>query len=167
MINRAIMLDRFKLFQELEKVSDYIFDTSTEDIVALKKIWQQILEDETISLKINAKKWSLLVPLWQDFLGETFKVFKQSHPYQIFAVDGSQIYYDKHQGPACSLINIGGVYLKYGLDTSNVELYSYPELLILGKDQNLLDTEYINLYREEKELIEALKKSSEYFADFD
>lgn len=154
------MLDRFKLFQELARVQSQILTISNEHFNHLELLWKQIAADEALAGKITAKKWSLLVPAWKGEIGQVFKVVKQPHPYQVLAVDGSQIYYDKHQGPACSLINIGGIRLQYGLEQSNVELYSYPEIIVAGESEiDSIGTEYINLYREQCELSEAVKKS--------
>ncbi|MBI2344974.1 DNA double-strand break repair nuclease NurA [Candidatus Dependentiae bacterium] len=156
------MLDRFKLFQELERVSQNFFSVSKECIMQLEILFEQVKNDEHLVLMIASKKWSLLLPSWHGKLGQTFLIKEHQHPYQVLAVDGSQIYYDKHQGPACSLINIGVVYLQYGLHTSKVELSSYPEILVVDQDQQyVLDAEYINLYREQCELIEAVKSSEQ------
>lgn len=156
------MLDRFKLFQELERVSQQIFSISNEHFKELELLFDQIKDDQALASAIASKKWSLLVPAWQGNLGQIFQVKNQPHPYQVLAVDGSQIYYDKHQGPACSLINIGTVFLQYGLEQSRVDLHSYPEVMVAEKNQEQeIGTEYINLYREQCELTQAVKKSEQ------
>ncbi len=157
------MLDRFKLFQELERVREQIFAVSNEHLQDLEQIFKQICADDTIVIKLMSRKWSLLVPAWQGAIGDFSRIKEQSHPYQVLAVDGSQIYYDKHQGPACSLINIGTVFLHYGVQHSRVELCSYPEIMVVGHNKvDFIGTEYINLYREQCELTEAVKKSCQY-----
>jgi hypothetical protein len=157
------MLDRFKLFQELERVREQIFATSDEHLQDLEQIWKQICTDETVISKLKGRKWSLLIPFWQGEIGRFFPIKEQIHPYQVLAVDGSQIYYDKHQGPACSLVNIGAVFLHYGIEHSRVELYSYPEIMVVGHNQiDFIGTEYINLYREQSELTVSVKKSCQY-----
>lgn len=157
------MLDRFKLFQELERVSQQIFATSNEHLQELEQLWQRLCVDETVLCRLMGRKWSLLVPAWQGEIGHFFPIKEQLHPYQVLAVDGSQIYYDKHQGPACSLVNIGTIFLHYGIQQSKVELYSYPEIMVVGHNQiDFIGTEYINLYREQCELTEAVKKSCHY-----
>lgn len=154
------MLDHFKLFQELERVSPHFFSVSDEHIKQLKTVFEQVKDKQDLAGLITSKKWSLLVPSWNGTFGKVFPIQKQEHPYQVLAVDGSQIYYDKHQGPACSLINIGAVFLQYGLQKSSVELYSYPEIMVVNENTNHeIGAEYINLYREHCELTEAVKKS--------
>lgn len=157
------MLDRFKLFQELERVKTQIFSVTHEHLQDLEQVWARFSTDKAITFELARKKWSLLVPSWQGDIGQTTLIQKHEHPYRVLAVDGSQIYYDKHQGPACSLINVGAVFLQYGIEQSRVELYSYPEILVVGNNKiDFIGAEYINLYREQAELTEAVKKSCEY-----
>ncbi len=157
------MLDHFKLFQELERVRKQIFVTSDQDLDHARLLWKRVCDDITISQKIKTKKWSLLIPFWQEKLDQFEPISCHSHPYQVLAVDGSQIYYDKHQGPPCSLINIGSVFLQYGAQKSRVELYSSPEVIVEKHNQvDFVGAEYINFYREQSELEEAVKKSAYY-----
>src|SRR3990167_11427589 len=157
------MLDRFKFLQELEKLEQQVvvdFDAYKSD---LHNLWAAISKDDMLAARIDSKKWSLLVPSWQGKLEETYTITKQLHPYAVLAVDGSQIYYDKHQGAACSLINVGTVFLHYQEIQSFVDLKSYPEIIVFN-EVDFFDnsTEFINLYREKQELSRAFVHALEY-----
>ena len=157
------MLDRFKFLQELEKLEKEIVLDVNSYKTELRHLWSKVENDETVIDKISSKKWSILVPAWQGNLGQTYKINKQKHPYAVFAVDGSQIYYDKHQGSACSLINIGTVFLHYQELQSFVDLQSYPEIIVFNQNEiSDKSTDFINLYREKQELSIAYTYSLEY-----
>jgi hypothetical protein len=156
------MLDRFKFLQELEKLERQVvgdFNTYKSD---LYNLWMKIRDDNELLTRIASKKWSLLVPFWQGSLKQTSKIIPKPHAYAVLAVDGSQIYYDKHQGPACSLINVGTVFLHYQEFQSFVDLQSYPEIIVFN-ETDFIDkgAEFINLYREKQELTVAFKYSLE------
>jgi len=157
------MLDRFKFLQELEKIEQQVVVDFESYRTHLLNVWMQIKSDDTIASLISSKKWSLLVPFWQSKLEQIYKINAHPHPYAVLAVDGSQIYYDKHQGPACSLINIGTVFLHYQKQQSFVDLQSYPEIIVFNEtDFTDKGAEFINLYREKQELSTAFKYSVEY-----
>ena len=120
------MLDRFKFLQELEKLEQQVVVDFELYKTHLLRVWMQINRDDVVAERISSRKWSLLVPSWQSKLEETYTIRPLLHPYAVLAVDGSQIYYDKHQGPACSLINVGTVFLHYQELQSFVDLQSSP-----------------------------------------
>lgn len=159
------MLDREKLLAQLDLVSVDLFALCAQEHEVARQVWLSIHDDQSLVSKIQAKKWSMLVPWWQGSLGRSFPVNHQPHPYQVLAVDGSQIYYDKHQGPACYLINVGSVLLSYGSTRSNVQFTSQPTIIVMGDEQasdgqvSLGFAEQVNLKREEAELSEAVQQS--------
>lgn len=160
------MLDRQKLLSELSKVQEHPVFQSNEIFSSVMQCWQQAVHDVALRDKIQQKKWSLLVPEWKKSLGTIVTVVAQEHPYTVLAVDGSQIYHDKHQGPACYLLNIGSVRLNYGQQVSRVQFYSEPEIIVANEqNQTILSTEYVNLHREQKELQLLVAKVSQYIKD--
>ncbi len=157
------MLDRFKFLQELEKIEKQVVVDFESYKNELLDVWTKIKSDETIASRISSKKWSILVPFWQSKLEKTYTINPHPHPYAVLAIDGSQIYYDKHQGPACGLINVGTVFLHYQKTQSFVDLQSYPEIIVFNEtDFQDKGTEFINLYREKQELSTAFKYFLEY-----
>lgn len=150
------MLDRKKLTVQLGQVSSELFCSFAKEQDIARAVYNSIKDDEQLYKKIHAKKYSLLLPRWQGSLNFCKEIVTSHQDYQVIAVDGSQIYYDKHQGPACYLLNIGSIVLDYGSVISSVQLDSQPHLLLL-KDENKQagSAEFVNLQREEYELQKA------------
>lgn len=156
------MLDRFKLIGQLDQVSKDIFYHFAKEQDIVRAAWNRIQHDESLVTKVHAKKYSLLLPKWQGALGFAKSIVKDIEEYAILAVDGSQIYYDKHQGPECYLINVGTVLLNYSKIKSSVSLASQPYLFALtDKNREHGSTDHVNLQREEYEFEYAWKMSQE------
>lgn len=153
------MLDRQKLLKELGQVSQELFGSVFKEQEIARSAWLVVKDDENLAKLLKSKKWSLLVPHWHDILGQTFQIQPQEHAYQVFAVDGSQIYYDKHQGPACYLLNVGYVYFAYGIQKSSVIYNSVPSVMITSSNSNASNPEMVNLQREQAELSCAVQQS--------
>ncbi len=154
------MLDHQKLFGQLEKVSKELFLKFAKEQDIAKTVWNNVKEDEELCNKVHAKKYSLLLPKWIGLLGQSKKIDENLVEYSVLAVDGSQIYYDKHQGPACYLLNVGSVLLEYKKVKSTVALHSEPSLFIISDDnKQMSSTELINAQREEFELDKAWQLS--------
>ncbi len=153
------MLDRQKLLKELGQLDQQIFGKADQEFLLAQKTWDSIKNDSSLTLMIQSKKWSVLVPVWQGILGQTFQIQKQAHPYQVLAVDGSQIYYDRHQGPACYLINVGSVFFSYGAHQSSVKFESNPNVIIVQDARDGCSPEVVNLVREQAELEKAASQA--------
>lgn len=150
------MLDRQKLLKQLNLLDQNFFCQADGQIVLAQKAWNLIKNDSFLAETLQSKKWSVLVPFWQGVLGQTFDIESQPHPYEILAVDGSQIYYDRHQGPACYLINVGSVFFSYGLKQSRIQFESTPRVIMLGSDDTIgMTAEVVNLMREQDEFAHA------------
>lgn len=154
------MLDRQKLLIQLSQVNPDIFGKKIQEFKLAQAAWNMIKNDADVAVLLKTKKWSLLIPSWQGILGKVFDIIPQSHPYKVLAVDGSQIYYDRHQGPACYLINVGAVFFSYELRQSSVDFQSTPHVIMSHEvgDKNSVD--YINLQREQAELSCAVEQAS-------
>lgn len=143
------MLDRSKLLSELANISDSLFVGFADELEILASVWQKVVSDQSFQEKVTSKKHSFLVPKWQDSLEKIHDVVAQASNYAVLAVDGSQIYYDKHQGPACYLINVGYVQLRYGLPGKSVDVGSFPQIFM--KESGKIDfgsTDFVNMQRE-------------------
>lgn len=138
----------------------HLVASSSQTLSDLQKSWEMIRKDDQIAILLRSRKWPLLICDWQGILGQSLPIVACQHPYSVLAVDGSQIYYDKHQGPACYLINTGSVLLRYGVETSSVVFDSQPELIV-ASEQEVFDggIESINLQREQQELKTAVTQS--------
>ena len=157
------MLNREKLSRELfSRVSQLFPDLRNEDDLA-RKIWNAISQDEAFSQRASAAQSSFLVPTWQTNLNDTFAVPEINNGYIVVAVDGSQIYPDRHvSGAGCFLINVGGITLSYG-ESSNAILFNEPKVL-LPDDVRIAHEEHfsrdlVDLLREEYELLHSFKQA--------
>ncbi len=157
------MLNHQELVAQLDKVSKDLCIKFAQQKDIARSVWKKIEHDEDVCKKLQAKKWSILVAYWNGALGFSKNITSVSLPYNVLAVDGSQIYYDKHQGPACYLINIGSVLLSYGTIKSSVQMSSQPFVIVNSNEESgSQSVEIVNLVREEFELKAAVEKSIQY-----
>jgi hypothetical protein len=149
------VLDRAKLLRELEQLSGKLFtDLSDEFAIALAS-WQRIIADSTFLYKIHALKTPLPLPTWTGKIDEAITISDSTANYRVIAIDGSQIYPDRHQGTSCFLLNIGTAELSYGLPGKSVLLNSIP-YVFLGDEEKEIEhpsSDYVNLRREEFEFV--------------
>ena len=150
------MLDRKLLFKQLQPTAE------RPKSLSVSKIWQQVCRDKTLKLKFHCEliKRGLVSVDDADF-STTESVDGVFKKYNVLAVDGSQVYPDRHMpGAGCALVNTGGVAFSYS-EKSKVKFFCLPEVLpanFLGNDK-VLTPEDVNILREKREMEEALNKS--------
>ncbi|MCK4517840.1 DNA double-strand break repair nuclease NurA [Candidatus Babeliales bacterium] len=158
------MLDRQKLAKDLySKISQLFPDTSSENDLA-RKTWNKISCDDSFAHRTESAQSSFLVPTWDGNLTDRFSIKSVSGSYEVIAVDGSQIYPDRHvSGAGCFLLNTGGVQLSYS-DRSCATFFSQPDVL-LPEDvlEGIKDVSFsrdlVDLKREELELATLAEKA--------
>lgn len=149
------MLNRARLVQELAQVSQHLFQDNSSHVYEAYAIWQKISKDPTLQYKVREAKSPWLVPTWQGNLSDVTDI-EPSSAYAVMAIDGSQIYPDRHQQAGCYLINIGAVQLCYGIDGKSIFFDSVPYVFSFTDDKETeFNTEYVNCKREELELAKA------------
>ncbi len=120
------MLDRNKIAQELEKLNSNIFTYDDKQFNTACSKWQEIIQKPDFKKQVITSKSSFLLPSWQGRLTDVFEIKPDLKNYAVLAVDGSQIYPDRHiSGINCFLINTGQCLLEYG-QTSKATLTSQP-----------------------------------------
>lgn len=145
------MLDRTKLLKELQNLSGNIFLDLEKEIDIAKKTWYKISDDKDFQAKIQNIQSSWLVPKWESNLNKTELVSLTEKEYCVVAVDGSQIYPDRHQGSMCYLINIGTVLLKYS-DRSTVYFETQPFVYSNNTDDEISESpDIVDCKRQELE----------------
>lgn len=153
------MLDRSKIVEVLQKASTDLFIGFVQEIEIVKQVWSKISIESTFFAKVEKNKQPLLVPSWQGLLGAVVTIIPRYERYAVVAVDGSQIYYDKHQGPPCFLINIGFVQLRYAILGKPITCGSQPFLTTkLHSDNDFGSQDFINMQRESHEFDMALEQ---------
>lgn len=153
------MLDQRKLLKEFEQLP-HLFSTIAHEIEQARCIWQQIADDVNLYDRLQAMPSPYPLPQWQGALNQTIDSGQVSEDYDILAVDGSQLYPDRHQGLPCYLINIGYVLFRYG-STSSFERDSTPFLGLEVAQE--VSPEIINCLRTERELQAASEYARKFF----
>jgi hypothetical protein len=141
------MLNKARLFKEIEKISDVIFYDHSKELEITQTNWQTICTDEEFQENVKKSQLPLILPTWQKNLDAKFKI-EPITQYTLVSVDGSQIYPDRHQGTSCFLLNIGSVILHYG-EKSSVKFDSIPYLFSSMDEEN--STDVVDCRRQEFE----------------
>src|SRR5579872_6106188 len=159
------MLDRSKLMQAMHQVSSQIFTDHSAEFDIAYKVWQQINQDATFAYKVRAAAAPMNIPSWQGKLDAAVSVTPAT-AYQAIAVDGSQIYPDRHQGLGCYLINIGSVVIQYGMPGHGVSLNSHPHFFVGESEEKLPVTpDFVNCRRDAFEFQAGHALSAQYGSD--
>jgi hypothetical protein len=162
------MLDRAKVMRELQGISDQLFIDVSQEYERARDLWQAIVADPTFVHKVRAVegKAPWLIPTWNEKLDTAIAVSSHVSPYCVVAVDGSQIYPDRHQGTPCYLINIGSVMLSYGLSGQGVEFSSVPSVYSGDQEEQVQDLaqspDMVNCRRQELEFKAGIAMSARY-----
>lgn len=158
------MLNRAKLMQEMQQVSTQLFIDTHKELEYAYEVWKAHEADPLLVVKLKAIQTPWILPSWSGLVGATSTIEEHIPSYAVMAVDGSQIYPDRHQGASCYLINVGSVTLKYGCGANNGTAFDSTPLLFAMHDEQLeLDssTDVVNCKREEYELRAALERGIE------
>lgn len=164
------MLNRTKVLKDLQEVVQTLFIDVQQDRNKACRVWRKICSDAFFYDYVAGRDWPFIVPRWNqdEKLDSVIDVSRESlDSYTVFAVDGSQVYPDRHQGIACYLINIGTAILRYD-EVSSVDFHSDPYLM-LGALHDDLDTfdggaqtpDIVNCQRTDYELKAGVEKGKE------
>ena len=150
------MLNRDKLAKDIQALAPRLFAGEGQELAMLRDEWHKIANDPTFEERAAEASSSFLVPTWKGNLLDQFEVAQPTPNYTVVAVDGSQIYPDRHiSGAGCFLLNVGGAVFEYG-QTSKVEFFSEPRVLLMDEvkinGDAPLQPEMIDLLREACEL---------------
>jgi NurA domain len=148
------MLDKHKVLQELHHIVPQVFFNMRQELQCADHCWKWLLDHPESAQSIGTSSSQSIMAHWTEPLDTHIAVHPQEIPYHVLAVDGSQIYPDKHQGIACFLLNIGSVHLVYTPESSRALLNSMPFIITLT-DTELVDDfscDIVNYRRNELEL---------------
>lgn len=151
------MLNRAKLLHALEVIKQELFAGQPIEYKELEKLWHLFVQDECAQqiLRLTCKQEH--APCWQESISTVYPIDNIPASYQVLAVDGSQIYPDKHMGTMCYLINIGLAYVHYQQPQSLVRFDTQPFIFTESQFDN--STDYVNALRQYFELSFSLEKS--------
>lgn len=123
------MIDVEKLQKSLQTISSPFFRLHNQDLSKARQLWDLFIhQQEVIQQKLAQQTVRYLA--WQGDIAVRypFAVTPLDIPYAVIAVDGSQIYSDRHMGCSWSLINIGVACITYARPCGRVALYSEPHV---------------------------------------
>ena len=150
------MLHKAKVLKALEELSGSLFEDNSQEISLAQKAWGQLICDDTFKEKIEACDVDWPLPTWEGNVDDVIPVQRYEGAYNLLAVDGSQIYPDKHQGTSCFLINVGTVQLAYATGKKGVMLDATPHVfaegIVLDDGTVTKSIDIVNCKREELEL---------------
>lgn len=153
------MLNLSKLYEEFLQQKDTLFIDLTSERARARTYWERIIADTALQKKIPFVQSAGSLPTWEVL--DAIHTIPACTQYQVLAVDGSQIYPDRHQGVSCYLINIGTAYCAYGTHSS-AQFSSTPSIASSITEWGELPPEVIDCIRTEHELRTGLIQSRRY-----
>lgn len=161
------MLDHAKVLKALNIIKDELFADTSQEISIARESFKRIAEDPLFQAKASAISSPWVIPSWDDQIDKSFPVTSLTEPYQVISVDGSQVYPDRHQGTACYLINVGSIYIPYGMPEKSFMHVTQPYVYAGRKEDELEDNpmDLVNAKRQEFELRTGLAMCTELFTD--
>ncbi len=150
------MLDRSKLLHEIELIAPRLFYDDWPAIEQAVLLLDRMARDEALPGRVQSES-TLSLPQWQGLLNSNFSIDVMTRPYTVVAVDGSQIYPDRHEGVACFLVNIGLVLLRYGVPNDRVKFQTNPYIYAGDEDPLMAGSaiDFVNCQREAFEFADA------------
>lgn len=149
------MLDRAQLMTLCKEYTAHYFSRFYQECVDAHQLWHVLCTD--IPLQLRCQQHALL-PRWQQLKLHAVTSFTQD--YTVYAIDGSQIYPDRHAGLSCYVINIGCVALSYGVKSG--AFFATKLYLLQEESFSQMSQELINARRTRYELQEAVPWSLLY-----
>ncbi len=144
------MLDRSALAREINDVSEKLFTAQAFPNLMSEEEWRMLVTHQLFLATVDEARASQNLVSWDGSLADTYPVDPLTQDYAVLAVDGSQIYPDRHIiGVGCYLLNAGGCLLKYG-SPSKATLFSHPRVRVPEGDEEeqAFAPELVDLTRE-------------------
>jgi len=132
------MLNYTKVLEECRRVTPTVLQTTQHEGAAARLLWQKLAPEMVPDKQMH----------WKGAANTASTLQAYQEPYTVIAVDGSQIYPDRHAGSSWYVINLGSIVLNYGSQISSVVTDSQPTLHTALNDQPAL----INARRNVQEL---------------
>lgn len=148
-----IMLDRSKILAQLVSQLPPRVEKGDLQRACAQLWWQKLVQDPVLSSAIAQSAWPFLVPQWDGLLNVWTPITPRPSNYRVVAVDGSQVYPDRHTGVACAMISVGSIDFTYQ-ERSRVQIQTVPHIVFdVGQaDDGALSEALINGTRTEYEL---------------
>ncbi len=151
------MLDRIKTAQLVADAQGRIFRQVRSLRWLTKAMWQHVVTQASFMAALELERKRQPLPRWQGSIADIVAVAPMTDPYEVVAIDGSQIYPDNHfQGIDCFLIHTGLCHLSYG-QQSSVRFAAEPYIFTTKEaqtnyKQSFFSQDMVDLIREDYEL---------------
>ncbi|QQR62399.1 DNA double-strand break repair nuclease NurA [bacterium] len=162
------MIDRIKIALQLSDQMPTLHKKKAESLQRLLVSWASFCSDLKFQSELAGKQFLCALPLRYPEVGfaTIYQKAAFDEPYEILGVDGSQIYPDRHWGFDCFLINVGALFVSYGVHASSAQFFNEPTVFKTSilQDENIAKA--VDCLRHEYEFLKALElfqsfKSSE------
>lgn len=121
------MVEGYKIVHAFNKVADNLFKKRGEQFFLTAQQWAELTSDQNFLEKIEQARVYMQGATWQQGVGDIASIPATLSNYAVLAVDGSQIYPDKHLvGIDCFLIHVGACFLVYGTQGSLARFWTEP-----------------------------------------
>ncbi len=178
-------LDLTNLSQQVRQMSTILAGYTSEMQAHISKLrevyqsqygqeqyWKERVEDTR-----KTAPWQMLARPTEEPIDTVYELPKRPPTYTLVATDGSQVDKDRHSFATYFLVNIGCVYLRYGI-TPEARLFSIPTLAYRDEDLYITDPKnstrriaiegaYLAAWRDIKELEVLYNLSQEYLSGGD
>jgi hypothetical protein len=166
------MLDRTKVVQALNRVSDQLFKPLSYSSWLNRDLWNTLTTNPRFLCSIEEARETQRLAAWEGALSEIVAVPESIiSAYSVLAVDGSQIYPDHHlNGVDCFLINAAGCLLIYG-EQAKASFFSepfiyIPEHVVRQFPGIMFSTDCVDLLREDHEFLMLIQQMERPFDTF-
>lgn len=148
------MLDRLQVIKQIEAQAEHLFFDTTSLLADARVLFARMAADQTFFSTSSLIPASQQLPEWVEQLDAAHVVAPVNNPYTVIAVDGSQIYPDRHYGASYYLLNFGTVVLQYGGAQARAQFTSEPMVCVPNEHdgEEQLSIDVINCRRHELEL---------------
>ncbi len=154
------MLDRSLLVRDLILLGEKIFSLEPKEFLFTYDEWKKIVTNQLFLSMIEDMRQSQSLVGWTGCLSEIFSIDEKIDSYDVLAVDGSQIYPDRHlSGVGCYLLNAGGCLLSYG-KSGKAQLFSHPRVCVSSDDDQSFALDLVDLEREAYEFEFLIERAS-------
>lgn len=143
------MLDRSALARDINLLGEKLFSSQATPMLMSADEWKRVVEHQLFLATLDEVRQSQNLISWVGSLADVYSIQPSLKNYNVLAVDGSQVYPDRHlAGVGCYLLNAGGCLLSYG-QTSKATLFSYPRVCVPEEiDDHAFATDLVDLKRE-------------------
>lgn len=122
------MINHSKLVSAFERAVPDLWFSHESDREHAQELWAKLCKDTSLEEKKDTFLNAAL-PNWLEFpLAPIQNVSRSPLYYHVIAIDGSQIYPDRHEGIRCGVLNIACAHFDYDTPTSRLLLDSTPSI---------------------------------------